>query len=205
MNRIRMLIIGFASFTLSALVAFVAYRVLSNRLNASPDETREIVVAAQKLSLGMRLSRSHLRTVPWPKAVQVEGSFADPKQAVGRGVVVPMLPNEPVLGSKLAPKEAGIGLTSAIPEGMRAVSVKVDDIIGVAGLVLPGTVSAEAVAEKAVALAQTYAQNVVNLLATAREQRAVLLQVRFAEVDRAAIQKLGSTSSARVPETLLAP
>ncbi len=77
--------------------------------------------------------------VAWPKAVSLEGSFVDPEEVVGRGVIVPMLHNEPVLDSKLAPIEAGAGLIVAIPEGMRAVAVKVNDVIGVAGFVLPGT------------------------------------------------------------------
>lgn len=80
-----------------------------------------------------------MRLVNWPKSIPLEGSYSDPKQILGRGVVTMIMPNEPVLDAKLAPKEAGAGLPSVIPDGMRAVSVKVNDVIGVAGFVLPGT------------------------------------------------------------------
>jgi pilus assembly protein CpaB len=123
---------------LSVGIAYYAYRILKNRLSPS-DETTQIVVALEKLQLGNRVTEQQLRLTPWPKATPLEGSFADPNQVVGRGVIVPMSPNEPVLESKLASREAGAGLTTAIPEGMRAVSVRVNEVIGVAGFVTPGT------------------------------------------------------------------
>ena len=58
---------------------------------------------------------------------------------VGRGVIVQMFPNEPILESKLAPREAGAGMAVAIPDGMRAVSIQVNDVIGVAGFIQPGS------------------------------------------------------------------
>jgi pilus assembly protein CpaB len=97
------------------------------------------VVATEKLPLGSRISEKSIHIAPWPKSMPLEGSFIDPKEVIGRGVIVSMLPNEPILESKLAPREAGAGLTPAIPDGQRAVSVKVNDVIGVAGFVLPGT------------------------------------------------------------------
>ena len=60
-------------------------------------------------------------------------------EVVGRGLIVPIVKNEPILSAKLASKEAGAGLPPVIPEGMRAVSVRVNEVIGVAGYVLPGT------------------------------------------------------------------
>jgi pilus assembly protein CpaB len=131
-----MLILALFSLTLSAVLALLAYRVLQSRLTS---EMSRVVVARQKLALGTRLAPEHLQMVDWPKASPLEGSFSDAAELLGRGVVVPLAPNEPVLESKLAPKEAGAGLTTAIPEGMRAVAVKVDPVIGVAGFVLPGT------------------------------------------------------------------
>jgi pilus assembly protein CpaB len=113
--------------------------MLSRRLNPTSEDMTEIVVAAEKLSLGTRLTKSQLRMALWPEAVSLEGSFFDMEDAIGRGVVVPMLPNEPVMESKLAAIEAGAGLATAIPEGMRAVAIKVNDVIGIAGFVLPAT------------------------------------------------------------------
>ncbi len=138
MNRNRMLLLAMFAIVLSIVVAFLAYRMLQNRLNPSGD-TIQIVVALEKVPVGTRLTEQHIRLAPWSAALPPEGGFIDPLQVIGRGVIVPMSANEPVLETKLAPKEAGAGLTTVIPEGMRAVSVKVDDVTGVAGFVLPGT------------------------------------------------------------------
>jgi len=134
-----MLVFAFFALALSGLVAYYAYRMLSNRLSPPTEETVQIVVATEKLTLGNRLTDAQLRVANWPKANLPDGHFSDPKEIVGRGVIVPMSANEPVLDSKLASKEAGAGLGSAIPEGMRAVAVRVNDVIGVAGFVVPGT------------------------------------------------------------------
>jgi pilus assembly protein CpaB len=138
MNQKRMLLLGLVALMLSALVTYLVYRTVQGRLRP-PEPTVQVVVATEKLELGMRITEGGVRIASWPKAMVLEGSFSDPKEVVGRGVLVAMLPNEPILNSKLAPTEAGAGLTSVIPQGMRAVSVKVDDVIGVAGFVLPGT------------------------------------------------------------------
>lgn len=138
MNRGRMLLVGLLALLASGLVSVFSYRLLQAQLQPRQEETR-IVVAARKLPLGTRLAPEHLRLAPWSSRVPLEGSFQDPNRLVGRGVIVALAPNEPVLESKLAPEGAGAGLTSAIPTGMRAVAVKVNVVIGVAGFVLPGT------------------------------------------------------------------
>lgn len=139
MNRTRMLFIGLFALALSGTVTLIVYRQLVSRLNPSVEDPDYIVVAAEKLPLGTRLEVRHLKTSPWAKGVPLEGSFKRPEELVGRGVIVPMLPNEPVLQSKLAPAAGGSGLVAAIPEGMRAVAVKVNEVVGVAGFVLPGS------------------------------------------------------------------
>ena len=143
MNRTRMIVLAISAVALSVLVSLFAYGVLKNRTTPIrekvTEEVAQVVVAAQRLPLGVRLTERNLRLAPWSRAVSLKGSFTDPKEIVGRGVIVPMISNEPVLESKLAPREAGAGLTPAIPDGMRAVGVKVNDVIGVAGFALPGT------------------------------------------------------------------
>jgi len=139
MNRTRLLLIGLVALLLSGFVTVIVYRELDSRLNPVVEEDSQIVVAAEKLLLGTRLEAFHLKTAPWPKGTPIDGSFPTIEEVVGRGVILPILANEPVLDSKLAPIEAGAGLTTAIPEGMRAMSVKVNDVVGVAGFVLPGT------------------------------------------------------------------
>jgi len=74
-----------------------------------------------------------------PKASIPEGAFTAVSQAIGRGVLVSLVPNEPILAKDLAAEGSGAGLMSTIPDGMRAVSVRVNDVVGVAGFVVPGS------------------------------------------------------------------
>ena len=114
-----------------------------NFLQASPVKsvnapTQPVVVAAADLQLGTALKKEDLRTIAFPLGQAPDGSFSQPEELLGRGLIVPLVKNEPVLGAKLASKEAGAGLPPVIPEGMRAVSVRVNEVVGVAGYVLPG-------------------------------------------------------------------
>jgi pilus assembly protein CpaB len=101
--------------------------------------TQPVVVAATDISLGAELKADHLKVIAFPKGEAPDGSFARVDEIVGRGVIVSMFKGEPVLPGKLAAKEAGAGLPPVIPDGMRAVSVRVNEVIGVAGYVLPGS------------------------------------------------------------------
>src|SRR6266700_8169129 len=139
MNRSRMLILAAAAFVVAVAVTGFTYRALRDRLQPSVDDSTQIVVAAQGVSVGALLQEADLRLAPWPRAVPLQGSFQRISDVVGRGVVTPMVLNEPILESKLAATGAGGGLTATIPDGMRAVGVKVNDVIGVAGFVVPGT------------------------------------------------------------------
>ncbi len=101
--------------------------------------TIQVVVSAKPLALGTRLQPSDLRVVTWPAAEPVQGMFTRIDDCVNRAVLTSMVENEPLLEGKLAPKEGGAGLSATIPDGMRAVSVSVNEVIGVAGFVVPGT------------------------------------------------------------------
>jgi pilus assembly protein CpaB len=100
--------------------------------------TQPVVVAAADLQIGTALKKEDLQVIDFPQGAAPEGSFSQPTDLVGRGIVIPLVKNEPVLAAKLASKEAGAGLPPVIPEGMRAVSVRVNEVVGVAGYVLPG-------------------------------------------------------------------
>jgi len=138
MSRSRMFILAAVAFMVAVGVTLFTYRALRDRLQPTADTT-EIVVAARGVALGARLSEADLRTAPWPRAVRPEGTFEKISDVVNRGVVVAMVSNEPILESKLAPTGSGAGLMAVIPDGMRAVGVKVNDVIGVAGFVVPGS------------------------------------------------------------------
>ena len=133
-----MFLLAAVAFLVAIGVAAFTYQALSNRLKPA-DNTTQIVVAALPVSVGAKLTEADVRLAPWPKASPIEGSLHSVSEAIGRGVLVSMVPNEPVLATKLAAEGSGAGLMSTIPDGMRAVSVKVNDVIGVAGFVVPGS------------------------------------------------------------------
>jgi pilus assembly protein CpaB len=101
--------------------------------------TSAVLVAAQDLQIGASLRQEDLRAVQWPSNAVPAGAFGKPEDLIGRGLIQPVAMNEPFLPAKLASKEAGAGLPPVIPPGYRAVSVRVNDVVGVAGYVLPGT------------------------------------------------------------------
>jgi pilus assembly protein CpaB len=115
-----------------------------NAINTQPVKTvtaptQPVVVASVDLPLGTELKKEDLTVVNFPVGAAPEGAFAKPADVIGRGLIVSVVKNEIVLNAKLASKEAGAGLPPVIPDGMRAVSVRVNEVIGVAGYVLPGT------------------------------------------------------------------
>ena len=121
---------------------YLALNNLQQPLSARPaatSPTMRVVVAARDLPVGAVLGPADVKAVDWPASALPPGYARDPQAVVGRGLITAVSANEPLLAAKLASKEAGGGLPITIPEGMRAVSVKVDEVVGVAGFVLPGT------------------------------------------------------------------
>ncbi len=140
MARIRLFVILALAVTAGGALAYGTYSYLQNApAKTVRMETRQVVVANTDLQLGAELRADDLKAVDWPATAVPVGAFGRPADLVGRGLIVPVVQNEPILDAKLAPKEAGVGLPPAIPNGMRAVSVRVNEVIGVAGYVLPGT------------------------------------------------------------------
>jgi pilus assembly protein CpaB len=139
MNQNRMflgLVIAIAiAFGLSTYV----YKQFKQVSNAKPVATGHIVVAASPLQLGTRVDASNLRLISWPADEPVAGMFTRIEDCANRALITPVAANEPILDSKLASKESGAGLPATIPQGMRALSVAVNDVVGVAGFVMPGT------------------------------------------------------------------
>jgi pilus assembly protein CpaB len=120
-------------------LAYGTYNIVNNQTPQTAETpTVDVVVAATDLQLGAELKVDDLRIVKFPQGQAPEGVFSNPADLTGRGVVSPLVRNEPILPAKLAAKEAGAGLPPIIPAGQRALSVRVDDVIGVAGYVLPG-------------------------------------------------------------------
>jgi pilus assembly protein CpaB len=140
MARVRIFTVLLLAIGLGGTFAFGTYQYIQNiPAKEITLPTNPVVVAAHDLALGAALKREDLRVIAWPADAVPAGAFADPQQLLERGLIQPVAQNEAILPSKLAPTEAGAGLPPVIPEGMRALSVRVNDVIGVAGYVLPGT------------------------------------------------------------------
>ena len=104
-------------------------------------ETRKLLVASTALKYGMEITPESVQEVDWPANALPEGSFSSIAELTEGGkrlVLAPMAPNEPVLLSKLSGKDGRASLSNLLEAGKRAVSIRVDDITGVAGFVTPG-------------------------------------------------------------------
>jgi len=89
--------------------------------------------------VGTLLTANDVKLVAWPASSPVSGSYSTVEEVVNRGVIAPVAENEPLTASKVAAAGVGGGLPPTITAGMRAISVKVNEVIGVAGFVVPGT------------------------------------------------------------------
>jgi pilus assembly protein CpaB len=140
MNRNRLLIGLVSAVILGLILSSFVYLEFKQASAPKPSiPVGQIVVAAGPLPLGTRLDAAKLKTIPWPSNAPVPGMFARPEDCANRALLMGVAENEPILESKLASREAGAGLPATIPEGMRAISVAVNDVVAVAGFVIPGT------------------------------------------------------------------
>jgi pilus assembly protein CpaB len=139
MNRNRM-IIGLAIAVVIALfISTFVYRTFKNVSMVKPTVVQHIVVASRPLQVGTRVTSDNLTLIPWPSGEPMAGMFTRIEDCANRAVITPVAENEPILESKLAATQSGAGLSATIPEGMRGLSVAVNEVVGVAGFVIPGT------------------------------------------------------------------
>lgn len=123
-----------------ALIAGLAAVFLATRwMQSQGGEKGRIAVANSDIMLGGRLSPEMIRMTEWPTGSVPTGSFSDAKQLEGRVVLVSMQRGEPLTETRLAPVGSKGGLSAVVPEGKRAITVRVNDVVGVAGFALPGT------------------------------------------------------------------
>jgi pilus assembly protein CpaB len=100
---------------------------------------QQYVAALHALEPGETLQKTNLSLVDWPASSKLDGGFQKLDDLVGRTVLYPLAAGEPILDRQLAAAGAGLGLSTKIPDGMRAISLKTDQVVGVAGFLLPGT------------------------------------------------------------------
>src|SRR6478735_6820311 len=141
MPRKRIFTVLLVAMTVGAMFAIGTYRYVRAMpaTSAQPANVAHVVVANGNMDVGTALRAEDLRVIDWPAKSVPEGAFQKTDELVGRGLIQPVVAFEPILPGKLSSPEAGAGLPPIIPEGMRALSVRVNDVIGVAGYVLPGT------------------------------------------------------------------
>lgn len=128
-----------ASLLWGLLVAGFFYRVASGtgrRARMGPQ--KPVVVAARELPLGAILSRESLRVRNVPESLFPAGGFSRIEDVLDRPVISAIQADEPVIEARIAARGSGLGLAPLIPPGMRAMAVRVNDVAGVAGFVLPG-------------------------------------------------------------------
>ena len=139
-RRNRTLVVVALSIIMASAAAYGMYEVVQ-RIPVREVEVAnyQVVVAAKPLPMGTRVAAEHLKVIAWPSKSPIAEAHSDPAKIVNRGLLDSVAENEPITETKLAPLEAGAGLSPSIPEGMRAMSVKVNEVVGVAGFVVPGT------------------------------------------------------------------
>jgi pilus assembly protein CpaB len=141
MNRTnRTLLVFLASVLVAGVASFFVYSAVQS-IPVREVEVRSyyVAVASKSLPVGTMLAPADVKLVAWPAASPVAGGYSTVEEVVNRGLIAPVVENEPLTSSKVAVPEAGAGLPPTIAAGMRAISVKVNEVIGVAGFVVPGT------------------------------------------------------------------
>ena len=135
----RLLAVLAIAFVCATVASVAVYRGMANRSRQPGPKLTTALVAATPIPAGALVTREMVKAVVWPADSLVPGTYSDLRQVVDRGAVDSIAMNEPITESKLAAVGAGAGLPPTIPPGMRAISVRVNEVIGVAGFVVPGT------------------------------------------------------------------
>ena len=138
MNRTRLLMIGVLALGLGFVAAVLVYKNLQSR-TVSSEPGIDVIVAANDLQVGARVEEHDIKIIRIPVSDLPAGAPRKRSDVLGHGVIIPITKGEFILPTKLAGENAGAGLPSLIPPGMRAVSVRVNDVVAVAGFVTPGT------------------------------------------------------------------
>ena len=137
-NQSRLALTFILALVLALAASYLVYRQLSL---ATPVEARgqQVVIAAADLTIGTPLTAEDLAVATWPTSDLPAGTAMEKEALIGRPLIYPVFKGEPILTSKLALEGSGAGLSAVIDEGMRAVSIRVDEVVAVAGFVVAGT------------------------------------------------------------------
>jgi pilus assembly protein CpaB len=133
------MMIGVLALAAGFLASVYVYKNLQSRSGSPSDSGAEVMVAANDLQVGAKVEERDIKVIRIPSGDLPPGAPRKKADVVGRGVIIPISKGEFILPNRLAGENAGAGLPSLIPPGMRAVSVRVNEVVSVAGFVTPGT------------------------------------------------------------------
>ena len=180
-------------------------RMKSLEANKKPIATRTIVVAGKSLRFGSELSGGALREIPWPEQAIPAGAFAtiaDLTKEGRRVVLSPIEANEPILGWKITGPGQRATLSAMLRDGLKAVTIRVNDVEGVAGFVLPGDYVDVALTrqnEKTAATSDVILQSArvlaIDQMADERSDKPSVVKAVTLEVDTVAAQKISLAAS----------
>jgi pilus assembly protein CpaB len=128
--------------SLSLVIAIVVTYGFYVRLRAQQAKNSamvKVVAASKPLQAGSPIGGDSIVLIDWPASMPLVGAFTKPDDVIGRSLIYPISEHQPILDRDVAMAGSGIGLTVKIPEGMRAVSVRSNDVVGVAGFLYPGS------------------------------------------------------------------
>lgn len=139
MDTRRLAIAVITALLISAGATYFFYTRLRGRQAATPQMIKIVASAKVQPAGGVTLKAEDLAVIDWPSTVVLTGAFSKIDDVVGRTVIYPLEEKEPILEHDLAAPGSGFGLTAKIPTGMRATSVRSNEIVGVAGFLFPGS------------------------------------------------------------------
>jgi pilus assembly protein CpaB len=137
MNK-RLITVFLFALIVAGGASLVIYRIVSAKMSShSAQPQKKLVAAVHMLEIGTLIRAEDIKLIDWPGNLPT-GAIQTLDAATGRGVISPIYDSEPLVENRLAPRGAGAGLAATIPTGMRAVAVRVNDLVGVSGFVGPG-------------------------------------------------------------------
>ena len=137
--RNKRLIIALTGAVICGLIGVMLITRYLASVQAFTKDLGNVVVAKQEIPLGEKITAEHLALAQIPNGSAPEGVFRKLEDVVGRVAITPIGVREAITNTKLAPAGTGGGLSAVIPEGYRAMTVKVDDVVGVSGFIMPGS------------------------------------------------------------------
>jgi pilus assembly protein CpaB len=138
MRNKRFLIVLTGALLFGLLAAVSVSRYLSSA-QAYTKNLNRVAVAKVAIPVGTKIIPEQVMVVQFPKESTPDGAFESPEKLAGRVAITNIAPREPITEARLAPEGTAGGLSAVIPEGYRAMTVKVDDVVGISGFIMPGT------------------------------------------------------------------